>query len=794
MSAIKKHAYSLRATIRQAALFLRAKVPEKIIIVGSYAANVILVALHFLVLRGVGETLPVVQVVDFIVAIQLLLPALFLDLVPLLHYIAIVSLILAGSLGKLVPLFPIYYYTLTLDLVVTVTKLEPVLTTSPTIIKIATRIKRATKKARFPTSAEELKFSLKLGLVHIVSILASVIIYAWKLYPPAILVATYSAVAFMFFFFNIGANPLVTIPKGKYSTALLFVLKYPFLFRLANKLKMRIHPLTEKAGVLIYELEYVSRYIAILIWYLMVLPTLILTTYVTLPVYEFVIALPIFLATPAIIYYIPVVSLTSKAKARKQGVEREYPVFLAYATALVSAGYTLYSVFKDLAFGKGAELLDKFTKEAKFLLALVEKQGLTELKALERYAATHPSSEFRNFILGYLHQRQLGGRISVYMEQKLMEALDALKRRMEAYVNQVVTLTEIALTVLVIPTLPMIIGFIIAPDIVYGMLFAQMFVFIPAVGFLFYSVASAIQLEFKDRYRFTYIPSVIGAVVGLVVGALVAYQKLLAGIALVIGAAAIGYYAEFISQRKIFVEIEKTLPQLFRDLSELRHMMPIAEALGRMTKMGYPKNVARILRRVHALRTQGFKISEQPWHSRSWSWKFTQLLLGKIEESGGGSVELFRQMMLFFTEFNNIIASVKANLRIYEFVIYAIPAIFGVVTYSTLGIFVAMAQVSEATGLENIDVATMSQLGAQFPQLMRIFRGLDPIVLTVNDVIIFEMSFILGLLGGKITSGTLKDTRALAISMIIAAMVLMLAPQFVTSIIQSGIPTVAASP
>jgi len=777
----------VKAILKQTRASLRAKIPEKVVIYGAYVSNLILLIVQALYKGSISEFDSVVFLIDIFVASQMFLPSLLLELVPLFHYFVLVGYIAVGSFLGLVPSFPAYYYMLTFAVIISLVKLEPILSTSPVVAKFTTRVERAVKKARIPRTMEEVTFSTKLASIHIASIIISIFIYFRKSYPPAILVATYSVVAFIFFFTGIGAVQTMRVPKTKYSLTLLFVLRYPFLFRLANRLKNRIHPLTERAGVLMYELEYVSKYLAIFMWYIMLLPTIYLLASAILPLEIFLISIPVFLIIPVIIYYIPFISMSSKARTRANKVEKEYPIFLAYATALISAGYTIYQVFKDLATGKGAELLKSFTAESRYFLSLVDKQGMPELRALERYATTHPSSEYRNFLLGYMHQRQLGGKLSVYMEQKLMEALDMMKRRMENYVNQIVTLTEISLTVLVLPTLPTIVGFIIAPDIVYSMLYMQMFVFIPVVGFLFYSVSNAIQPEFRDEYKFTYVPSVVGGLIGLIVSVFLAQQKLIAGVAFIIGTTALGYYIEYSRYRRVFAEIEKTLPQIFRDLSELRQMMPIPEALNQMTKMGYPKNVARILQRVSALRSQGIKLTEQPWASRSWFWKFTQFLIGKIEESGGGTAELFRQLMVFFAEFNNIMTSVRNSLRIYEFVIYAIPAIFALVSYSTLGIFVAMSNVSQSMGIGQLSAEASAQLGAQFPQLMRMFSGIDPMVLTINDVIIVEMSLILGFLGGKVTSGTARDTRALAIAMIVTAIIVIFAPQLVQSLIEQNI-------
>lgn len=777
--------YVVRNIVGRVRYFLKARIPERFLIITSYTSNSILIALQYLLLRDVGgESNIVVLLVDVAVGLQLLLPFYVMESVPIIHYLFLLSFMVAGILLALVDMFAVYYYMIAMIMSLALLKLEPVFTASPTVAKMVTRVGRALRKARVPRSKEEALFNLKLSSVYIAGLIFSLFFYVLKGFIPALIVAIYNIAIIMFIVFNVSTNPLVKVPKEKYSMTLLFVMRYPILFRLVNKLKIKLHPLTEKAGVWIYEVEYLSKYIAAFFIYLMILPTILVAIFILAPTELFILFFtPPLLIIPILLYYLPFINMKNKASKRKQLVEKEYPIFVVYASTMISAGVSLYSVFRDLATGKGSELLKGYTAEAKYIIALVEKQGLPEITALERYAAQHPSQEMRNFILGYIHQLQLGGKISHYLEQRMMEALDLLRRRMENFVKQIVMLTEIALTVLVLPTLPTVLGFIIAPDIVYNMLFIQMFAITPLMAFMFNSVASAIQPEFKDEYRFTYIPSVICGVIGMFAAFFLIQQKILAGVGLVVAGIALGYYIEYRKQKGVFTEIEKMLPQFFRDLSELRNMMPVAEALKRMTHMNYPKNFSKVLKAGVALRDQGLRFSEQPWHSKSWFWKFTQFLVGKIEEYGGGTPQIFRQLMIFFTEYGNIMYSAKSNLRIYEFVIYAIPVIFGIVMYSTLGIFVAMGEVSSGFDVGRMS-EVMTNLGAQFPQFVRMLKGIDPIVLLICDGIIFEMSFLLGLLAGKIISGSLRDTKSLALAMIISVLAMIFIPDFILSFVK----------
>lgn len=764
----------LRNIVYRVRYFLKARVPEKFLVIASYVSNALFIAVQYLFLREFGgESNTLVMMSSIAVAAQLAIPFYIMDFVPIIHYIVLLSLLAAGVSFGLVDAFPVYYYFVSMIVPFSLLKMEPVLTTSAVVAKVGTKVSRAFKKARVPRSREELIFNAKVSSIYVGALTISILVYVLTRFTPSIVVALYNLGVILFIMLNVSVNPSVRIPKEKYSLTLLFVLRYPLLFRLVNKMKMKLHPLTEKAGIWIYEVEFLSKYVATFFIYVMLFPTLVVSLVVILPPgISLAVTLPLLLF-PAILYYLPFISMKNRISKRKQMTEKEYPIFVAYASTMISAGISLYNVFKDLASGKGSELLKGFRSEAKYITSLVEKQGVPEAAALERYAAHHPSQEVRNFILGYIHQLQLGGKISQYLEQKLSEALDITRRRMENFVRQVVMLTEIAITVLVLPLLPTILGFIMSPDLMYNMLFVQMFIVAPFLGFLFYNVASVIQPEFRDEYRFTFIPSVVCGVISLFASLFLVPQKVLAGVAIVVAGIAVGYYIEFVRQRKIYAEIERMLPQFFRDLSELRSMLPVSEAIKKMTQMNYPRNFVKILRACASLREQGLRITEQPWHSKSWFWKFTQFLVGKVEESGGGTPQIFRQLMVFFTEYNNIMYSIRSSLRIYEMVIYAIPVIFGIVVYTTIGIFSAIGTI---TGEIMAEGEALAGLGIQFPQFTRMLRGVDPFILTICDILLVEMSFILGLLSGKIVSGTLRDTKALTIAMIISACVVVFMP------------------
>jgi len=779
----------LVAVLRQAVSFARARIPEKYILLAAYTSNASVVAAQA-VLRYAAD--PLVSALEVVVALQLLLPVVFLEAVPLLHYMIGLAVLGVGSAAGLVEPHIAYYYTATAAVSASVVKLEPVLIRHPAVEVVTVKARRFLRRVAVPRTREEAVVSLKLSAVHIAALAASLLAYVLLSYPPAVLAATYSGAAFLFFFLGVGAERQGGTPArpspARPELVVLFVNRYPWLFRVVDRYKNEIHWLAERAGALVFEFKYAAKYVTIAMWIAMVAPAVAIIASAFSPIAA-LIAGPGALGLAYLVYRVPVISLRSAANARKNEVERELPFFLAYATVLTSAGYRFYDLMKDLAsMDRENVLLKRFWREAKFFVSLVDARNMNQTAALEHYADTHPSREYRAFLRGYVHVLIQGGSLANYMEQKLSEALNELKKKMENYVNQITTLTEIAITILVMPMLPMLIGFIISPDIVGTMIYAQAFAFVPAVFALFYAVASAMQPPYSDKYVFRYIPSVLGGVLALF-PAVFFVKDLVAGACVVGGGIALGYYIEYLWNRRVFSEIERTLPQLLRDLAELRAMMPIQEAIIRMSKMDYPKHVSRILKRMVQYIYQMRMISEQPFHSRSWFWRFTQFILGKIEKAGGGSAYLFRQLMAFFTEYNSIMAAARASLRMYEATVYAIPAIMALVSYTTIGIFVSMSQI--ASGVQ-VPQEAMSQLAAQFPQLATLFQGVSQDVLFLNNVIIAEISLVLGILTGKVVSGTMRDTRALAIVLFMSAALILFMPSFIASLISA--PQAGAAP
>jgi len=786
---------ALRSIASRVRSFIRARAAEKYILLAAYTSNIAMAAAHGALAGLVSEGSALVLALDIAVAAQLFIPLLILEFVPVLNYIVPLAIVAYGTAAGLYNQFTAYYLLAAAATALSAAKLEPVLTTSPRVLRAIDRVQRALKASKMPRTAEEAKFSLKISAVHAANLAVSAALYAVYQSPVVAAAAVYSLATFIAFFLGLGATEGFKVPEGgKASAAVLLVTRYPFLFRHANKLKVKLHPYIERAGVLLYELDYVAKYLAALTWYAFSLPPALLILYAVLPPPAFAVAAPAMVAVAALIYYMPFISLSSRASSRKAAVEKEYPFFTVVASVMVSAGLDLTHVFRELATGRGAAVLPAFHREARYFVTLLETMGKPPTYVLQAYADAHPSLDYKGFITGYLSQARIGGRLSEYMEKKMAEALDMLRRRMEVFVRNVVTLAEIAVIVLMLPVLVMTVGFIMAPEVVAPMVMAEMVGIIPMMGFMFYAVAKATQPEFKDDYRMRYVPSAVAGTIAAAASVFLGFLNPASAVAIVVGAIALGNYIEYLRFRLVYQEVERYLPQLFRDLSYLRQTMPVPEAIDAIAKGKYglyPDRLRAVLARMASARKSGVKISDQPWHAGSWFWKFTQLTIAKIDETGGGTPEVFRQVEGFFSSYYNIIRGAASQLRLYEYIIYAIPLIFGFVAYSTVGIFASIPTITAASGVNPEEVASMvGQLqvsGGSVEQVLRILKGVDPTVTMYVDFTIVELSAVLGLVMAKVNYGTLRNTKILAIASFIAAAAVVVMPGMAAGAIVSGL-------
>lgn len=636
------------------------------------------------------------------------------------------------------------------------------------IRRLVVAVRSEARTLRIPKGAEAY-INLVLSAPLIASAAASAALYALG-YQLALIPLAYSSAASLLYFFNFRSAP-VELEEGvkptKLSVALLLSVKYPWVYMRIRSQKDALAPLFAAAGFRGYEYLYVARWTLALFWAINAAPPAALAVFAA--TYS-----PLFAALPfasvLVVHYGPRIHLSLMARSRASACASEYPFFVAYLYTVSTAGVRLYDAFKDLA-TKGSEILKAFSREGSLVVRAVEQQGLLDSVALARYAASHPNDDVRNLINGYLNVTAIGGSVVSYFDMKLKEALDALRTKYESAARTLEILMSVMVMAMILPSVVIVLGLTLSPEVVVPMAVLSIAGIYPMLAFMLYSFSSVFRLDMGNVYKIRFAASAVLGAASVLPAYLLFYDKsIVAAIAFIAGMIALGVYIEYARQRAAYSTIESQLPQLLKDLADLRRTTTLSKALEVIKDYKYPPVVRQILARLYARRSAGERISEQPWHSKAWFWKFFQFLLGKIDDTGGGSAELFRKLADFIIDYNNINRSTVSRLRIYEFLIYFAPALLTIILGVSLGLFTGLPKAFGASGLDQSILSQVEQLGgAQARFLKMVFQGIDPGVLTLAQAMPLALSLAMGLVGGKITGGTVKNTRILAVALLVTA-------------------------
>ncbi|MEM4840073.1 MAG: type II secretion system F family protein [Sulfolobales archaeon] len=125
---------------------------------------------------------------------------------------------------------------------------------------------------------------------------------------------------------------------------------------------------------------------------------------------------------------------------RKLYVESELPFFSVYVTTMVKGGLTVEKCLERVS---RLKLFKYMRREASEILRLVKMFGADPLSAIEKVAYDHPSTKFRDLMLGYVTTLRSGGDVSHYLEVKTKELLDSRSADVKAVIERLTAFMEL---------------------------------------------------------------------------------------------------------------------------------------------------------------------------------------------------------------------------------------------------------------------------------------------------------------------------------------------------------------
>ncbi|MEM2692358.1 MAG: type II secretion system F family protein [Nitrososphaerota archaeon] len=419
-------------------------------------------------------------------------------------------------------------------------------------------------------------------------------------------------------------------------------------------------------------------------------------------------------AALALVPFLEVLSVNSRASARREWTEAELPFFTTLAVALISAGMSFYYVLR-----RASELPHVFRqvrKEALLIIRNVEVVGMGVLEAMEEAARDHPSPLFRSLVFTITGVSRTGGSVRAAVIDRGREALVSMRQKWEAFANRMRSLGEISVIVFMLLPLSLSVAGIAFASVAYQGLLVMNLLGLPVLGLMFTVLVIGSVPKVYDVYTppRALLPMALLAGIG---AGLVGYLAASAAgsralpIAFASGAAAasaVVWLAMRGQVREVFSS-NAQVPRLLREIVEARKSgLEFHEAVREAALSGrYTGPFGQVLKRV-AARMMMFSASESAKDMRSWSARMAFLMLDEIESSGGGSPVLLEGTIETLSAYDMNRRNGAAAARLHMFMAFLFPAIALIATSMILVMAGQLSSLAEAQ--QQVRFATPSEL------------------------------------------------------------------------------------
>ncbi|QLH09351.1 type II secretion system F family protein [Candidatus Nitrosotenuis sp. DW1] len=410
---------------------------------------------------------------------------------------------------------------------------------------------------------------------------------------------------------------------------------------------------------------------------------MIISAFVIFPlsIFMFVYISPIFIVTNLIWIFIiayPKIQQSQLSQTRKKKVEEELPYFVIFASVMQSVGVSLYDSFQLF---KETMIFTAVKNEAQLLKRNVEYFGLSQMEALEELGRTHKSSLLKNLILGYTSIWRSGGDLSLYLETRAEEFFTQLKQRYQVYTNNVSTVIEALVTLLIIlPILIMVVSFVLPGGSIeqVGLLAS---VGLPLFAIIMGVIISSIQpASFNSvglDQKMLSILFGVGMISGL--GTYLMYHEV--WLSILVGFLIPSSISAVLTGRHIneIVKLERDLPNFLRDITEYKKIgYDILLAIINLSKDNtYNSVFAKKLSEVGLLLDNGISPTEsvKTIDFRSHFTKMSFYLLAYIAEFGGGNPKNLETVNSFITNAKNTVKEGTSAISALAIIVFAAPVI-----------------------------------------------------------------------------------------------------------------------
>jgi flagellar protein FlaJ len=213
-----------------------------------------------------------------------------------------------------------------------------------------------------------------------------------------------------------------------------------------------------RAGMNVHPVIYASRTIMVT---LITSVTALLSAamafiFVPMPFIARVVVGLVALVIPISVFAMMILQPSLKASDRKSGVENELPFFMAYASTMAKGGVSLEKIIERVSTLK---VFKAMKEECLRVMTYVKLFGYDPVSALERVSILHPSTKFRDLMLGYTTTLRSGGDVTHYMEIRTQELFNARMNEIKSMTERLASFLELYIVLGVIMSITVFVFF-----------------------------------------------------------------------------------------------------------------------------------------------------------------------------------------------------------------------------------------------------------------------------------------------------------------------------------------------
>lgn len=219
-----------------------------------------------------------------------------------------------------------------------------------------------------------------------------------------------------------------------------------------------------RAGLTIHPVKYSAETLALVFLSLVFVVAGLLATILTisLTIVQLILAIIIAVMIPVFMLMLRLFYPYIIATTRKVNVENELPFFMAYVATMVRGGYSLEKVIERVT---QLKIFKAIRNEARRIITRIKMFGEDPITALEKVASNHPSTRFRDIMLGYTTTLRSGGDVLHYLEIRTRELFESRAIEVRNILNRLMSFLEVYIIFGVIVSVVVFVFFVVSAAI-----------------------------------------------------------------------------------------------------------------------------------------------------------------------------------------------------------------------------------------------------------------------------------------------------------------------------------------